>query len=201
MPRISAARFEDRYEGILAAARDVFEQSGYEAAAISDIARRANVSDGLIYHYFENKRGLFDRVLGQFYEKIIFELEAAIDRSAPFVDQLRSLVGSHLNVFQRHSAMCRLFIASVRTSADYAGSDAQGFNRRYTSVFLRIFETGVKQGFVRDDIDARLVRDLIFGGLEHLAWRQANGGAPMDIDAVAVSLADLLFNGLRPRTA
>lgn len=43
---------------ILDAAAELFGQSGYRSTGTADIARRANVSEGLIFHHFGNKRGV-----------------------------------------------------------------------------------------------------------------------------------------------
>src|SRR4029079_17432894 len=44
---------------ILAGARKVFHENGFDAASMHDIARAAGVSKGTLYVYFENKERLF----------------------------------------------------------------------------------------------------------------------------------------------
>ena len=44
---------------ILAGAREVFLEKGFDAASMNDIARVAGVSKGTLYVYFENKEQLF----------------------------------------------------------------------------------------------------------------------------------------------
>ena len=44
------------------AAKEVFERDGLFDARISDIAKRANVSYGAFYHYFDTKEQLFREV-------------------------------------------------------------------------------------------------------------------------------------------
>lgn len=46
-------------EQILAAARAAFAESGYDAATIRDVARRAGVDPALVHHYFGAKQQLF----------------------------------------------------------------------------------------------------------------------------------------------
>ena len=45
----------ERRERILNAARNVFFKKGYIGASMRDIALKAELSPGLIYHYFKNK--------------------------------------------------------------------------------------------------------------------------------------------------
>lgn len=48
----------DKKESILAAALELFANDGYNATSTSKIAKKAGVSEGLIFRHFENKKGL-----------------------------------------------------------------------------------------------------------------------------------------------
>jgi AcrR family transcriptional regulator len=50
---------------IVDAALEVFAEKGYAAARLEDVARRAGVTKGTIYLYFENKGALFKAVVRQ----------------------------------------------------------------------------------------------------------------------------------------
>lgn len=52
-------------ERILAAAEEVFAGSGFSAGTTRRIAERADVPEGLIFHYFHTKRGLLDALLAE----------------------------------------------------------------------------------------------------------------------------------------
>jgi AcrR family transcriptional regulator len=59
MARRPAEPGVDRRQHILEAALDVFADEGFEGATTKEIARRADVTPGLIYFYFRNKEELF----------------------------------------------------------------------------------------------------------------------------------------------
>src|SRR3546814_17311086 len=61
---------ERRIAEIIAAARALLAERGYENCVISDIAERAGVVEGTIYRYFENKRDLFIKVAERWFEKL-----------------------------------------------------------------------------------------------------------------------------------
>lgn len=48
-----------RINDILEAAREVFEGNGFLNTALQDVAKRAEISVGLIYRYFESKEDIF----------------------------------------------------------------------------------------------------------------------------------------------
>jgi TetR/AcrR family fatty acid metabolism transcriptional regulator len=196
MPRISAQRMQDREDGILAAAREVFARKGYEAAAISDVARAAGVSDGLVYRYFGSKRDLLLAVLDAFYSRIIDNLERAMASADSFEARLGALVHKHVELFVDDVEMCRLFIVEVRNFDAYVGSETHDLNRRYTSILMRILADGRAIGQVSADIDDRLVRDMMFGGIEHVAWRHILAGHRIEVDLVANQITRLLLSGI-----
>ena len=55
-PRIGRMTPDARREQLLAAGMQLFRQGSYEEISIDDIARSADVSKGLLYHYFPTKR-------------------------------------------------------------------------------------------------------------------------------------------------
>jgi AcrR family transcriptional regulator len=54
---------EARREQILTVARGLFEKAGYEAVSMSDVAAAADVTRGLVHHYFGSKRELYLEVV------------------------------------------------------------------------------------------------------------------------------------------
>lgn len=55
----------DKKEKILLAALELFANEGYNATPTSRIARQAEVSEGLIFKHFRNKKGLLDAIVGE----------------------------------------------------------------------------------------------------------------------------------------
>ncbi len=53
---------------LLKAAKEIFEECGFAAARISDIAERAGLSYGVFYHYFPSKEEIF-RQVAAFHER------------------------------------------------------------------------------------------------------------------------------------
>jgi len=196
MPAISPQRMQDRYDAIVEAARNAFSEKGYEATSIADIARTAQISDGLVYRYFRNKRELLYEVLRKFYERILVDLETEAFKHDAFPARLEALIRRHLQVFVADTDLCRLFISEVRTASDYEGSPIQELNRQYTSVLIRIVRDAVKAGEVRPDVNPKLLRDVLFGAIEHLAWRHVNGKGQLRVPQTARDLTLMLTSGI-----
>lgn len=61
-PRVRLAP-ELRRAEVLDAAVDAFAEHGFAETTFADVAARAGVSKGAVYHYFETKEGLFEAVV------------------------------------------------------------------------------------------------------------------------------------------
>jgi AcrR family transcriptional regulator len=73
----------DKKENILNAALELFANEGYNATATSAIAKRAKVSEGLIFRHFKNKKGLLDAIMNSMESRlqtlfagVLFEVNA-----------------------------------------------------------------------------------------------------------------------------
>jgi AcrR family transcriptional regulator len=67
---------------LIAAARDLFGERGYEGTSIEAVLDSAGVARGALYHHFATKEALFDAVL----DEVVAEIAAAVAdaaRSAP----------------------------------------------------------------------------------------------------------------------
>jgi len=196
MPRVSAERLQSREKELVAAARSVFAAKGFENSAISDIAQAAGVSDGLLYRYFDSKRAILQAVLDDFFAGLIQNLERSVAAETDFRDRLAVMIREHVGVFIDDLNLCRLFLVEVRNFEDYFGSETHVLSRRYSSVLMRILEGGIADGQIDPLIDGRLVRDILFGGIEHLAWRHILAGQPIDAGAITDRMTSLLLFGL-----
>jgi hypothetical protein len=68
-------RKDARPQELLAAAIDLFVERGYAATRLEDVARRAGVSKGTLYLYYENKEELFKAVVRSSIVPVIGEAE------------------------------------------------------------------------------------------------------------------------------
>src|SRR5262245_52020445 len=76
-PQKRPQRQAERRDAILAAALEEFSASGFAAARLDDVARRAGVAKGTIYLYFRDKETLFQELIRTMVSPIIGALEAA----------------------------------------------------------------------------------------------------------------------------
>lgn len=80
-------------ERVLAAARRLFGERGYEATSIESVLEASGVARGALYHHFQSKAELFDAVLADVLVEIAERSAAAAAASKNPLEGLRA--GSH----------------------------------------------------------------------------------------------------------
>ena len=196
--RIPAPRLvrEQRVDKILVAARDVFCEKGYEQTAVSEIAARIGVVEGTVYKYFATKRELLLKVLERWYEDMFGDYARDLAGVAGHRARLRLLIWRHLRSVRDYPLLCRLMFREVRSEQDYHGSDLHGMNREYTRFLLDVIEDGMQADEFRADLPPALLRDLIYGGIEHHTWNYVCGRGGLDVDAVTDQIMRVLTEGI-----
>lgn len=114
------ARTSDRgaatRSALLAAARDVFCESGFAQAAVTDIVAKAGASVGSLYHHFNGKADLYLTLFEEFQAGQQERTRKAINavREAGETDPMRQFIagaGAYLNGALEERAVSRLFIS------------------------------------------------------------------------------------------
>lgn len=192
-------RGEDRRREIVAAAREVFSARGYERAAMAEIAAKVGIVEGAIYKYFGSKRELLFETTRVSYEPRIAATKQHIAGITGTRNRLRYVISSQLQAYVDDPGLCRVIIQEIRLHDDYYGSIVREVNREMTSLVLVILEQAAKAGELRADVRPTLVRDVVFGGIEHLAWKAMAGRGTLDVQAQADALTDLVMSGIEAR--
>ena len=191
---------EERISDILIAARAELSEKGYENFLPAGVAKRCGVSEGTIYRYFPTRRELLSRVAEDWFGEIL-AVEPEIARRNDAYDQLRHLIRHSLGVVRREPALTRFVLTELRADPQYRSTRVYALNRRFTSSVISLVKDGIQRGAFRADVSPSLVRDMIFGGIEHRTWNFLRGQGDFSVEDVGDSIADLIVHGLARRPA
>lgn len=70
---------KEKQDRMINAALKVFALQGYRHASTDDIVREASISKGLLFHYFENKIGVYNFIYDYSVRYMILELRSTVD--------------------------------------------------------------------------------------------------------------------------
>lgn len=122
MPRNRAQNSEireQRREDILAAALKVFSRRGMVATKISDIAKEANLSHGLVYHYFKSKEDIFTQLVHRAAESSVQIIEESHLKAGTPLGKIQWMTEQILQSFSEGQQIL-LFLIMIQASTSDA---------------------------------------------------------------------------------
>jgi TetR/AcrR family fatty acid metabolism transcriptional regulator len=156
-----------REKVIIDAALKVFSTKGYASTRMADIAREADMSYGLVYHYFENKEKLFDAIVEDWWTGFYDELEMLKKSDMSTEEKLVEIIRYILKVYENKPNQISIFVTEVSRGfvyhADSKGKDK--FNKLF-SLCQDIMSEGQQNGFLRKDIQANYLTYLFLGSID-----------------------------------
>ncbi len=156
-------------EKILAVATREFSENGFENTNINLIAKRAGVSVGSIYKYFDTKRELFLTVVQAGIRELERTLEGVYESDKPILSKLESVIRS-IQETSRDSALIRLYGGiAAQENASLAREIAHEMESVSAGIYTRLIRQGQERGEIRADIDAGMAAfalDNIFMALQ-----------------------------------
>ncbi|WP_270887379.1 TetR/AcrR family transcriptional regulator [Pedococcus sp. 5OH_020] len=189
-------------ETVLRRAVDLFNQQGYDATSMGDLARELGFSKSAIYHHVPSKGHLLsealDEALGALTE--VIEEASRVERGTAY-ERLRGAVRRSVTVLVEHQPAVTLLLR-VRGNSDIE-LEALRRRRDIDARLAALVQSAVDEGSLRSDVPPALVSRLLFGMVNSLVeWHRPDG--PADADALSQAITTLAFDGLAtgsPRTS
>jgi len=152
----SSASGLDAVERILAAAKDLFAESGFNAVSMNAIAERADVSKANVFHHFKSKNELYLEVLKVACSEYRPQIDQLGNGSGTLVECLRDFSQSHLANILRDEKISRLIQRDLLENDPQRGKEfsEQVFGQNFASL-VEILRAGQKNGELRKGIDPR----------------------------------------------
>ncbi|MFO0723220.1 MAG: TetR/AcrR family transcriptional regulator [Myxococcota bacterium] len=192
----------DRRKQILRAAIEVFAERGFHKTRISDIAKKAKVAYGLIYHYFDSK----DHVLSTIFEeswgvfvKVLRDIAHDSHRSQ--ADKLASVSDLLIGALRHEPALIQVIIQEVSRSDRLGlGAKVDAFEEAF-KIVRGIVHDGQKKGELSSAVDAQVATYLFFGALETVCTgvmlKKISVKNDAEAEALKKSLRRALLEGIK----
>jgi len=184
---------------VLEAARELFNEIGYDETTIRAIAERAGVSVGSVFTTFDSKSDVPRQVMDDRVDALYAELDrVARHLRGSVVDRISSVFAIHYDFECRR---VKLFLAHVAASFSpnlEPTTVPYGRNARFKDMLLTMMADGVERGEIRPDADLELVLDTLMAAYawnyRHAAQRGADASVLTTLMERQVAL---IFEGLR----
>jgi AcrR family transcriptional regulator len=196
-------RPDARPEEIIEAAIEVFGERGFARTKLDDVARRAGVSKGTLYLYFDSKDALFRAMMKQRLEAKIASAEELVRNwTGNSADLLRAYVTMHWDTMNQpqNVRIIRLVMSELVNFPELAKWYYQEGIMRMRSVIERILARGVSTGEFRDTANpaftARLLQLLCAQTAQFRQYLQPFDPIPISSEAMRDGLLDLYLHGV-----
>ena len=152
------------------AAEKVFAEKGFIGSKVSEIAALAQVAEGTVYEYFENKEKLIlavsEKRLGEYQKQIpeLFHIKSPLRK-------LRRFIRYFFSTFFANRDFLKLFLVEVQLSFRFFGSKAYELFRDYFRLIETIIEEGKADGIFRPNVNPRAFRNMFIGTFNNLTLR------------------------------
>jgi AcrR family transcriptional regulator len=187
---------ERKREAVLRTAVAFFNEKGFHATSLDEVADALNVTKPTIYHYFSSKDDILFECVQRGVESIREAGAAVAKQGGSGMERLKAHMRNYAMVMTEDFGRC------VTRTADHELAQASRTRfralKRETDVTIRgVVEEGMRDGSIAPG-DARLVTFTLTGALNWIArWYDPQG--PLRREEIADGCVAILVHGLAPR--
>jgi AcrR family transcriptional regulator len=179
---------------LLDAAVALFNERGYEATSVDEVAVRLGVTKSAIYHHVPSKVELLRLALDRALDALFAVTQQTGATTGPAIDRLEYVVRGSVRVLAAELPFVTLLLR-LRGNTEVERTALQR-RREFDRIVTGLVRAAEHEGDVRTDVDPAVISRLLFGTVNSLTEWYRPGG-----DLSAADLADALvtvtFSGLR----
>jgi AcrR family transcriptional regulator len=200
-PETRRRRKAERPQEILEAAFAEFSRNGYALTTLDRIARRAGVTKGTIYVYFENKEHLFISMVREITKAATETVQGMFEsHEGSTADLLRaqfSFIYEHIVENRRRREVVRMLIAEAPRFPALADRYHDEILRPCLDMLRQAIQRGIDRGEIRDSSIINSPQVVIAPIALVDLWMMMFGDRqPLDLKAYFDAHLDLVLNGL-----
>jgi AcrR family transcriptional regulator len=179
---------------IVAAAIRLFQQKGYHATSMQDIADAVGLQKGSLYHYISSKEDLMVSIIHDAIAQYNARLAEVKARDLPVRKKLELAVRYHLQGIAENLGMLTIFLRESYVLNPEQQRKITEESAKYNRMFEELFEEGVRSGEMRN-LDPKLVTRTVLGACNWFyRWYRPDG--PMSMAQLCDFFVDVLFHGI-----
>lgn len=153
---------QQKREQIMVAALELFAENGYHATSISDITKKAKISKGLLYNYFESKEQLLESIIRDGFERILEFFDPNHDGILTH-DELIYFLDSIFEIVQKDKAFWRLYMSLLIQPAVNNTKITEEYREKAAFLFKMLRDYFARKGSKNPDADITLLHVAMDG--------------------------------------
>ncbi len=182
-------------EHVLRTAVALFNEQGYEATSVADLAQRLGVTKSALYHHIDSKEQILEGALEEALGGLEAALDAALQRPTASERLTGVIRGAVLVLAAKQPEVTLLLRLRGNSPIETAALERRrAFDHRVTELVRQ----AQSEGLIRDDLDAGTATRLIFGMINSLVEWYRPGGR-IDPELLADEVLAVALDGLQTR--
>ncbi len=190
-------RTSDKHQKIIQSAIKVLSRKGFFNARISDIAKEAQVADGTIYLYFNNKYDILITLFEEEIGKIIVHVKQLIDDENDPRKMLEIFALHHLKLMEEKRELAEVLQVELRQSNKFMKEYRNTKFIEYVDIVSGILHKGQEMEIFRKDLLPGIAKRAFFGALDETSrlWI-LSPKHPYTIEEAAKQISNIFLAGI-----
>ena len=181
-------------DSLLDAAVALFNERGYEATSMDELAARLGVTKSAIYHHVPSKVELLRLALDRALDALFAVTEEPGATTGPAIERLEYVVRGSVRVLTAELPFVTLLLR-LRGNTEVERT-ALHRRREFDRIVAGLVRAAEHEGDVRADVDPAVISRLLFGTVNSLTeWYRPDRG--LTSDDLADAVVAITFAGLR----
>lgn len=191
------AQREAKRHAVLSAAAQLFNERGFHATSLDDIAAQLQVTKPTLYYYVKNKDDILLACVRKGLQMTVDGIEASRRGGGSAIDQLRACMGIYGHIVTQPFGMCLIRVADQEVPPE-SRRELRRLKSLIDHEFRRLVAAGIEEGSL-NPCDPKLTAFTIAGALSWIGrWYRPDGDYSGD-EIVRQSVATLLSGVARQR--
>jgi AcrR family transcriptional regulator len=188
-----AAGAVDPRQRLVAGLAQAIRDTGYRETTVADIVRHAHTSRRTFYEHFASRQDCLVALLVQVNELLVRHIDASVDRSGPWRDQVRQAITAWLEGAQAEPALTLAWVRDAPGLGEVAGDLHQLAQQAFVDLAR---DLAANPALAREGLRplSPEMAVILVGGLgELIATQVERGGDVAEIQDTAVAAATALL--------
>jgi AcrR family transcriptional regulator len=169
---------EQKRERVLSAAYDEFLSKDYGEASTNSITQKAEISKGLLFHYFGSKEGLYAFLMADAARQIANEAMAAIPtKPGDIFASIKEIIQVKIGVCLRYPRETDFLLSMWKTNLPPALVQKRENMAGLSSGYFDVITSLLSPELLRDDIEPRFAAEMISWVCEKYSNKVLAGGS------------------------
>ena len=174
----------------------MFAERGLRATTVRDIADGAGILSGSLYHHFASKEEMVDELLRGFLDWLFARYREIVESEPNPLERLKGLfMASFEAIEHRHAQVVIYQDEAQRLSSHPRFAYIDDRNKQQRKMWVDLLEQGIKEGYLRPDLDV----DLVYRFIRDTTWvsvRWYQPGGPLTAQQVGQKYLAIVLGGI-----